>query len=411
MTTYWFYLEPYVFLWQKKEEILLYNTFNGETIKFDNFGVLKELTLKLLTPENMYCIPITSFDLNNKAINTFINKVKSTFSGDIQKCSNFDVKPIIMYPKLNYQQDIKRIHQHQYLSEGENILRHLSEISFHITNNCNNKCVHCETNYKQTLFCTNSPNNLSKNSLTSVFQQIERGNVGKINIIGNDISKYNDIINSLRLSLITYNITFHIHYLNLNPHDTHLSYLEENNVSLKILVNLPANTHQLNQVIKVIKSRKGNYYWLFVITSLDDFHIAKSILNKYQLSNVELKPIFTGDNLSFFKNNVFMNKEDILSSKQDKRVIFAKQAINTLDYGKITIMQNGKVYANINDPKLGNIHTPIKELLFNEITKGVSWHRIRDKDKCKNCVYQWLCPSPSNYERIIGKENLCHINV
>ena len=406
MTNYWFYLEPYVFLWQKKEEILLYNTFNGETIKFDNSGVLKELALKLLTPENMYCIPITSFDLNNKAINTFVSKVRSTFSGDIQECSGFSIKPIIMYPKLNYQQDIKRIRQHQYLSEGENILRHLSEISFHITENCNNKCAHCETNYKQTSFCTNSPNSLSK---TSFLRQFDRGNVGKVNIIGNDISKCNDIINSLRSSLIKYNITFHIHYLNLNPHDTQLAYLEENNISLKILVNLPINTPQLDQVIKLIKTRKGNYSWLFTITSLDDFHFVKSIQSKYELSNAELKPIFTGNNLTFFEDNIFMNKEDILGSKQAKKVIFAKQVLNTFDYGKITVMQDGKVYANINNPELGNIHTPIKELLFNEITKGVSWHRIRNQDKCESCVYQWICPSPSNYEYVIGKQNLCHI--
>lgn len=26
-----------------------------------------------------------------------------------------------------------------------------------------------------------------------------------------------------------------------------------------------------------------------------------------------------------------------------------------------------------------------------------------------DCIYQWLCPSPSNYELVIGQPNLCHI--
>ena len=73
-------------------------------------------------------------------------------------------------------------------------------------------------------------------------------------------------------------------------------------------------------------------------------------------------------------------------------------------------MPNGDVYANLNHPLLGNIYVDsILEIVHREIDKGLSWFRIRNQGPCNGCVYQWLCPSPSNYEMEIGKSNLCHV--
>ena len=46
--------------------------------------------------------------------------------------------------------------------------------------------------------------------------------------------------------------------------------------------------------------------------------------------------------------------------------------------------------------------------IYQEITEGKSWLNIRDQGKCKGCVYQWLCPSPSVFERGMGRCDLCH---
>jgi hypothetical protein len=34
---------------------------------------------------------------------------------------------------------------------------------------------------------------------------------------------------------------------------------------------------------------------------------------------------------------------------------------------------------------------------------------IRNQTPCDDCVYQWLCPSPSDYEIAISRPNLCHV--
>ena len=92
-----------------------------------------------------------------------------------------------------------------------------------------------------------------------------------------------------------------------------------------------------------------------------------------------------------------------------KREIFAHQALNTNYFGKLTISSDGNVYSNINGKPLGTINDDVKQLILHEMENGSYWLKIRDMEPCCNCVYQWLCPSPSDYELQIGKPNLCHV--
>ena len=84
--------------------------------------------------------------------------------------------------------------------------------------------------------------------------------------------------------------------------------------------------------------------------------------------------------------------------------------MNIYDFGKINIMPNGDVYANVNHPVLGNIYShSIHEIILKEVEEGQSWLRVRNQAPCNDCVYQWLCPPPSDYEILIGRPNLCHV--
>ena len=85
------------------------------------------------------------------------------------------------------------------------------------------------------------------------------------------------------------------------------------------------------------------------------------------------------------------------------------QMLNTNNFGKLTIMPDGLVYANVNNKPLGCVEDTPYSLVHNELIKGQSWLKIRDMKPCCDYVYQWLCPSPSNYELVIGKSNLCHV--
>ena len=85
------------------------------------------------------------------------------------------------------------------------------------------------------------------------------------------------------------------------------------------------------------------------------------------------------------------------------------QKLNIQDFGKLTVMADGQIYANVNHEAIGNIKDTPHAIVYREITEGHSWLRIRDNKPCCECIYQWLCPTPSHYEDVIGKQNLCNI--
>jgi pseudo-rSAM protein len=177
-----------------------------------------------------------------------------------------------------------------------------------------------------------------------------------------------------------------------------------------ISVSFPVDMQHWNKSEQLLHNQTLPYEYVFEISSDEDCLQAEQLIEHYQIEKYQLKPVYTGENLAFFEKNVFLTKEDILSTSISIKNIFANQSINIFDFGKIHIMPNGEVYANINHSLLGNIEThSISEIVQNEVDEGKSWFNVRNMKPCSDCIYQWLCPSPSDYEMTIGQSNLCHI--
>lgn len=101
---------------------------------------------------------------------------------------------------------------------------------------------------------------------------------------------------------------------------------------------------------------------------------------------------------------------DILDSTVSKQQIFRRQILNEFYFGKLIILPSGDTYANINLLPLGNIlENSLASILLNEFENSTSWLKLRDGEICGKCENRYLCPSISNYEFVIGKENLCHV--
>jgi pseudo-rSAM protein len=100
----------------------------------------------------------------------------------------------------------------------------------------------------------------------------------------------------------------------------------------------------------------------------------------------------------------------LLCSKTRQRIIFARQKLNTNFFGKIHLFPNGDIKAHPLKAVLGNYKQEnLVKMLENEMITNTSWRIIRDKEPCNECIYQFLCPSPSDYEWVMGTNNLCHI--
>jgi pseudo-rSAM protein len=291
-------------------------------------------------------------------------------------------KPIQLLPFFNFSDSGKfEIYKRHNFSSDRNMLANLSEISIHVDSTTNIR--------KLISFLQSVPDKLSFNII---------GNLGKL-------TNYKELLSFLNLCSSPKNIL--CSYKSVIP----LQPACEKNFSYIIAVDFPINFQLWDNSMQILLNQTLPFEYVFNVSSLSDCQQSEQLIEQFKIERYQLKPVFTGDNMRFFKENVFLSKEDILSTHISIKNIFANQSINIFDFGKINIMPNGDVFANVNHPSLGNIYTSsIYDLVRKEIFEGKSWLRIRNQAPCNKCVYQWLCPPPSNYEIAIGCPNLCLVN-
>lgn len=115
----------------------------------------------------------------------------------------------------------------------------------------------------------------------------------------------------------------------------------------------------------------------------------------------EIIPLYDGTNLAFFKENVFPGRAEILRSRLSKRQVFIHQVMNAGYFGHLTLLPDGNVYADCSAEPLGSMDDSITQMIVKEIEGTRAWRYIRDSDKCRECLYRYLCPSPRFYERMM----------
>lgn len=377
-TNYWFKIEPYVHISIVNSNVLLYNTFDGSFIESKDIEIVKLLKETLLK-ENCGVVLLTAERYNLDNIRKFIMELRAKYMGDIIDIELSKSKPVQIMPftsLVNTQELFKK----QNFPTGKKILEYLSEISIYVDYNTNIM------------------------DLNSFLKSLP--NISTVNIIGNlkDVANYKELLLVLdqfpSLKKITCNYS---NVISLQPEFV-------NNFSYSILINYPIDISKWNYSRRLLLNQSIPFECIFEVTSMDNYSQINKFIEEFGIEKHQLKPVYTGDNIDFFKKNVFLTKDDILSTPLSISDFFINQSMNIFDFGKIAIMSNGDIYANVNYPILGNIHThSIYEIISKELEEGRSWLRIRNQAPCNTCLYQWFCPSPSNYEIAIGRPNLCHV--
>lgn len=377
-TNYWFKIEPYVHISIVNSNVLLYNTFDGSFIESKDIEIVKLLKETLLK-ENCGVVLLTAKRYNLDNIRKFIMELRAKYMGDIIDIELSKSKPVQIMPftsLVNTQELFKK----QNFPTGKKILEYLSEISIYVDYNTNIM------------------------DLNSFLKSLP--NISTVNIIGNlkDVANYKELLLVLdqfpSLKKITCNYS---NVISLQPEFV-------NNFSYSILINYPIDISKWNYSRRLLLNQSIPFECIFEVTSMDNYSQINKFIEEFGIEKHQLKPVYTGDNIDFFKENVFLTKDDILSTPLSISDFFINQSMNIFDFGKIAIMSNGDIYANVNYPILGNIHThSIYEIISKELEEGRSWLRIRNQAPCNTCLYQWFCPSPSNYEIAIGRPNLCHV--
>lgn len=381
MINYWFTIEPYVYVGLTNKCALLYNTLDGVTIESDKIEVV-ELLQEILQKKNCGVTLLTNERYKNKDINAFIRELREKYMGDIIDVALSKEKPVQLFPYFNSQYSNKlEVYKIQNFSIDSRALDNLYEICMHV----------------------DYTTDVAK--LISFLQSIPEGIT--FNIIGNvgEVANYRELLAYFDQYPSPKNIiSSYTNIIVLQP-------TFGNNFSYRVSVRFPINMSQWKSSWQLLRSQVLPFEYIFEVTSVIDCQQVEFLINEFQIKNYQLKPLYTGNNIQFFKENIYLSKEDILNTSLSIKDFFLHQTINIYDFGVIHIMPNGDAYANVSHPVLGNIYmNSINEIVCKEINEGISWFRIRTQAPCNDCVYQWLCPSPSDYEIAIDCPNLCNVN-
>ncbi|MEQ8197831.1 MAG: TIGR04150 pseudo-rSAM protein [Clostridiaceae bacterium] len=410
MEKYWLYLEPFTFVFSKCDKTLIYNSINYKSRLFNNNSRLSEVFIQLSDFKNLYCIELNENDKYLIEIQNLIQFIRESYSGDIINSSQIK-KPVIIPPFLKLQNSVSMIKSGNYRSLSEEIFPLLREVFLYVGGNSPCSNLNDIQVFKQFDYCINENTNYLPfpefHKLDRLFKQSQ---LHFINIVGGNVFSYPFLYSLLSLlSQFSFMKRIYSTYLDIPENIDLYPHLKTPKFILKILVDFPVDYKIINRTVKYLDSENFYTDFLFAIKSLDEYEESLSIINMHNIKSYEIKPVYTGRNIDFFINHVYLSEKDIIKCKINRKGIYLNQVLNNVYFGKLRILPSGQVFSDFNKQSIGDIDAPLIEMLYNEMGRSISWLNTRDQEPCNKCVYQWLCPPPSGYEQAIGKNNLCSV--
>ncbi|GHT19042.1 hypothetical protein FACS189429_6290 [Bacteroidia bacterium] len=405
LQNFWFLLKSTTYIsFDKQEVVLLYNTQKGthfETANQQIIALIKSAQEKL----NLGVCLLNGELLTDADFSEIIQQLVEFQLIELLEIDKSQPKPISLLPVLNLQKDIEKLRKDKSRSIGEGALSYLTNLNLYINSVCEQKCNSCAAFYRQIPFCTKQNVNaeLSMNCIENILQQISASSVGRINVFGGNVLLYSKL-QELPELFQQYGVHFHfwIYYQNLSEKIEIID-----NFHKDILLAFPLE-NDFENIFLNLRNEKTTFH--FVIENEAQYIEFERFKEKYGHLNFQAQPFFNGGNIDFFRENVFLNKEDIFADTVPLRTIFCNQKLNSNFFGKLFVLPDGSVRANLNAEILGNIkEKSLLELISKELNTNTAWRKTRNETPCNECMYQYFCPPPSNYEIATEKYYLCNI--
>ena len=397
----WLVIEPFVSIFIKKENVLYYNTLNGKNLIFKNNKSVLKLSKRLLSNSNLYVVELKNIDLNNDELKLFIDKIFEYHMGYLLDQSLSAGKPVQLTPFGNVQNNNILLDKEKELI-GEYALDLISEFSIYMGYS-NSAPESFNKLYKQFAFplvSNSSKKQLKVDNIKKFLNEIVDDFTGAFNfILGTKYKEFGKLVEFANGFQNTKNYFFYLK--DLADYVTLLDNLDSNSFVTVYL----KNDGNFNK--ELINSNNINLVGL--IKSEEDYEYFENI-SKTENVKIEYKPYFS-NNYDFFKQFVFLDKDDIFEDLISNQMIVSRQLMNELNLGKFHVFPNERVFSNPNSVSLGNINTSIGQLILKELRTNNSWIKPRKfYPVCKSCVYNCFCPPVSNYEKFIKKYDFCNVN-
>lgn len=400
MKKQWITLFPDTFLWAKENAGIIYNSKKFQGFQFHVNDRIAEICGELSNPDNLYT---TDFASGDEEVRKWVDSITKICAGYLT--SGTEKRPVSFKPILKILNDVDYyVWEHQQ-GFGGNLMLNVHELTFYL----NNTETGSDTWFRQAIFPLKK--NCSQLDVTSIISFIRYSRnpfLSNINLVGNIFlyPDYKKLINEI--ANLSVNFTIQITIQDFADHMRDIKSLQWPD---HIWFNVLTDSSSISACSRIsLHDIEASVSVTVFVSSENEYD---SFLDRFKdipiYSNAQMIPVYLEDNLDVFEDNIFTEQEDLDEITLTKREIFMHQTLNTNDFGKLTIFPDGLVYANVNMEPLGTIENTVYSLVYKELTKGKSWRRIRDMKPCSDCLYQWLCPSPSNYELVIGRPNLCHV--
>ncbi len=400
MKKYKLILDSDTFLWINNNEGLIYQSENFRAFVFSLSSKLDEICWHLLAIEHLYTVELTEDELNDGDVHYFADQLVDMGAGQLLLNNSTDKGTVSLMPVLKIQDQINDFVWKHEQGIGGSIIQHIHELTFYI----NGSKYGNDHYYLQTIFPRNDALTLISEKILRFIRNSRNLFLSNINLVGDIFSYpgYEELLNNIIIFDIP--VTIFITAGDFFDHEKQIKKIKwHNKIRFNILVDQKVN---INRLVAVLNDIDVSFLPTFLIFSEQDYLRVEQISTTF---NGNIVPLYDGQNIDFFESSIFISQEDILASGLSKREVFMRQAANIHHFGKLTILLDSKVYADVNQVPLGTIDDTPYSLVYKEFTEGKSWFRIRDLAPCKDCIYQWLCPSPSNYETVIGRPDLCHV--
>lgn len=423
-TELYFFIEPYIYIKILEKDGLLLNCLTQDYIIISNTKILAFIEK---TCDNNRIINLEEEDRNDAQLNSFIQLARKKGIADLVSQNVKLDKPIQLSPflKLYDQKNSVKYSEHKRIDNldqnrlkkeklnwlidsriGDHIMETLNELNIFVNNNHPNSKF--DNVFKQFLFPQTKINcNLDILLIEKMLKETENS-FQQINIIGNHLCEYPDLFELSELLNTT-----------KKPTNLYFQYNEGSNLlsnnwfkeSKKFMwITFPLDLEQGNEIFSNI-DLYNSVTCLFLVMNKAELNSAIEIIDKKQIANFRVYPIS-------FNNEVFCKKfltfkiKELLKSTIREKDIYINQILNRSNFGSISVLNNGSIFANLNDKPLGTVNdNSLQELTFKELKYGISWKRTRnDIDPCRECIFCDICPPISNTEIASQKYDYCNID-
>lgn len=385
-------IKPNVFLWKNADMALLYDSESYNYHEFRLSDSTSSFCEEISDYDNLYSV---NYD-NSTANKDVADLVKIITDKGFGVLHDESANCISLPPLLNIQRR-RKLPEKVYGENSDHTLRYLSEVIIFTGGRSRGNDY-----YKQIDYPINTSEVLTSDDIIAFIRNIDSPYITKINIVFSDFKNYPNLDRLLEfLSGIKDKILLSVLYEDLIGNGI-IKSTENLGLKINVLFDVKENP-------ECDKLYDSNFMYTFVITLESEYDKADEMARISGIEDINVIPVYNGGNFEFFRKNVFLSKDEILDSRLSKREIFSHQVLNTVNFGKIYLLPDRKVYSDTGIlESVGSIDSSVYEIIDAELEKNHSWMRIRDAGKCKECLYRFLCPSPSRYERIMNMECICN---